>query len=204
MVTKTREKLIEVARQLFARKGMENTTMNDIANASDKGRRTLYTYFKNKREIYNAVIERESDSLVSRLRDIVSSQLDPVEKLTRYLRTRFEIVDETVVRSESTFRSRFIRDFRRLDKIRRLAVEKEQTLFAQLLDEGVREGKFDPGQASRMVAMETIVFEGVDYSHIRNNFDEINVSPEELRRKTVQFMVRAVVAHPDDPYIPQD
>ncbi|WP_304467832.1 TetR family transcriptional regulator, partial [uncultured Muribaculum sp.] len=44
MAIKTREKLIEVARQLFARKGIENTTMNDIANASEKGRRTIYTY----------------------------------------------------------------------------------------------------------------------------------------------------------------
>ena len=33
MVIKTRDKLIEVARQLFANKGVENTTMNDIANA---------------------------------------------------------------------------------------------------------------------------------------------------------------------------
>ena len=45
MVLKTRERLIEVARQLFTNKGIENTTMNDIANASDKGRRTIYTYF---------------------------------------------------------------------------------------------------------------------------------------------------------------
>ena len=65
MVVKTREKLIEVARQLFAYKGIENTTMNDIANASDKGRRTIYTYFKNKKEIYNAVIEQESEKLIA-------------------------------------------------------------------------------------------------------------------------------------------
>lgn len=43
MVSKTREKLIDVARQLFVHKGIENTTMNDIAAASDKGRRTIYT-----------------------------------------------------------------------------------------------------------------------------------------------------------------
>lgn len=49
MVSKTRDKLIEVARQLFTNKGVENTTMNDIAAASEKGRRTIYTYFKSKR-----------------------------------------------------------------------------------------------------------------------------------------------------------
>ena len=51
-ISKTRQTLVDVARQLFAKKGMENTTMNDIAMASGKGRRTLYTYFKNKEEVY--------------------------------------------------------------------------------------------------------------------------------------------------------
>jgi len=44
-ISKTRQKLVDVARQLFARNGVANTTMNDIAVASGKGRRTLYTYF---------------------------------------------------------------------------------------------------------------------------------------------------------------
>ena len=44
-VSKTRQKLVDVARQLFAKNGIANTTMNDIAVASGKGRRTLYTYF---------------------------------------------------------------------------------------------------------------------------------------------------------------
>ena len=85
MVYKTRERLIEVARQLFVHKGLENTTMNDIANASEKGRRTIYTYFKNKKEIYNAVLEHESDSMVAALKKIAESDLPPDVKLTRFL-----------------------------------------------------------------------------------------------------------------------
>ena len=73
MVVKTREKLIEVARQLFVHKGLENTTMNDIANASEKGRRTIYTYFRNKKEIYNAVIEAEADKMTAQLKAIASA-----------------------------------------------------------------------------------------------------------------------------------
>lgn len=96
MAIKTREKLIEVARQLFARKGIENTTMNDIANASEKGRRTIYTYFKNKREIYNAVVEKESEQLVTRLREVLATDLKPTEKLMSYIDKRFDIVVETV------------------------------------------------------------------------------------------------------------
>ena len=35
-VSKTREMLVDVARQLFARMGVDNTTMNDIAQASKR------------------------------------------------------------------------------------------------------------------------------------------------------------------------
>ena len=49
-ISKTKDKLIDVARKLFAQKGVENTTMNDIAIASGFGRRTLYTYFDSKEE----------------------------------------------------------------------------------------------------------------------------------------------------------
>ena len=51
-MSKTKTMLVEVARQLFAKNGVQETTMNDIAEASGKGRRTLYTYFRNKEEIY--------------------------------------------------------------------------------------------------------------------------------------------------------
>ena len=64
-VSKTKAKLVDVARQLFAKMGVENTTMNDIALATKKGRRTLYTYFKSKDEIYLAVVESELDIPVS-------------------------------------------------------------------------------------------------------------------------------------------
>ena len=90
MVSKTRDKFIEVARQLFARKGVENTTMNDIASASDKGRRTIYTYFKNKRDIYNAVVESESDKLLVNLRLIVARQVPAEDKLREYVAVRLE------------------------------------------------------------------------------------------------------------------
>ncbi|MDD4157807.1 MAG: TetR/AcrR family transcriptional regulator, partial [Proteiniphilum sp.] len=62
-ISKTKKNLIDVAQQLFARKGVENTTMNDIAEASHRGRRTLYTYFSSKYDIYKAVVESELNVL---------------------------------------------------------------------------------------------------------------------------------------------
>ena len=80
-VSKTKIKLVDVARQLFAKNGVDNTTMNDIAIASKKGRRTLYTYFKSKEEIYVAVVESELEVLSDELERVASEAIAPDIKI---------------------------------------------------------------------------------------------------------------------------
>ena len=112
MASRTKDKLIDVARQLFAHKGVENTTMNDIASASDKGRRTIYTYFKSKTEIFNAVVNREAQSIIERIADIPSMPISPEEKLMNFIFSRFEAVKEVVGRNGS-LKASFFLDVRR-------------------------------------------------------------------------------------------
>lgn len=193
MVLKTREKLIDVARQLFVHKGVENTTMNDIAAASDKGRRTIYTYFKNKREIYNAVIERESDRQVERLRLTAQSDLAPEEKLRRFLIGRFDTIDDVSSYHPGTIRSLFSLDFKRVERIRRLATVKEREILKEILNEGVRKGSFSRMQADRLEALLTMVFQGAYYCMIKGNLEEGAAELEGLRRDVVAFVMDSIV-----------
>lgn len=195
MVSKTREKLLDVARQLFAHKGVENTTISDIATASDKGRRTIYTYFRNKREIYNAVIERESEILVAKVKDIANSTLEPVEKLRQYLNARFDIIENAVHNGSTTNSLKAILslDFNRVEKIRRLASSKETELFARVINEGVNTGVFDAEQAQCVLTADSVMFQGVDYSFLRNNFEELNLTKEKMRNDIINFFVNAMV-----------
>ena len=98
-MVKTRDKLIDIARQLFAHKGIENTTINDIAQAADKGRRTIYTYFKNKKEIYNAVVESESEKVVIKLTEVLNMPISPDQKLMEFIFQRFEAMKDLVYRN---------------------------------------------------------------------------------------------------------
>lgn len=192
MVSKTREKLIEVARQLFVHKGIENTTMNDIATASDKGRRTIYTYFKNKREIYDAVIERESDQLIQRLRHIKEqADLDTTSKLERYLRVRFDFLTETKPRHEVLLQW-IGRDVRRIDRIRRLALDKELDMFKALLAQGVDEGVFDPEQAKCLPALEWLVLQGLWAEDISGRLESHGLTAEILRDNIIKFIISGI------------
>lgn len=195
MVSKTREKLLDVARQLFAHKGVENTTISDIASASNKGRRTIYTYFRNKREIYNAVIERESEMLIANVRKVADSGLEPVEKLRSYLNARFDIIENAVKQSSAanSLKAIFSLDFNRVEKIRKLACEKEAELFSSVIEEGISAGVFDPIFARTVVTADVVMFQGVDYSFLRNNFAEIGLTREKMRDDIVDFLVNAIV-----------
>ncbi len=193
MVLKTREKLIDVARQLFVHKGVENTTMNDIAAASDKGRRTIYTYFKNKLAIYNAVIERESERQVERIRLTAQSDLPPEEKLRQFLIGRFDTIDDVVAYHPGTIRSLFTLDFKRVERIRRLAIVKEREILREILHEGVRKGIFSRSQADRLEAMLAMVFQGAYYCMIKGNIEEGAAEIGSLRRDVIDFVMESIV-----------
>jgi AcrR family transcriptional regulator len=195
MVSKTRDKLIEVARQLFANKGVENTTMNDIAAASEKGRRTIYTYFKSKREIYNAVVERQSERMVENLRNIASSTLEPVQKLEQYLNQRFQLVVDYAPRHDMVLRHIFDRDLRRMERVHKLAAIKESEMFRKLLDEGIAKGAFDPVQAERLLKVHPILFQGVDFCVMRDSTDTSGISVLDSREAVVKFLVAGIATN---------
>lgn len=192
MVIKTREKLIDVARQLFALKGIENTTMNDIATASDKGRRTIYTYFRNKREIYNAVIERESEKLVSQLRSLLDeSSLSTVEKLRRGLAIRMDVSSHTIGRPDP-IRSLFSREFKRLERVRKLASAKEMEILGEILDRGIREGVFDPEQGQHLPEMLRLLMQGNDLVYLSEHANGNETRIAVTHAHTINFIINGL------------
>jgi AcrR family transcriptional regulator len=140
-ISKTRQKLVDVARQLFAKKGLENTTMNDIALASGKGRRTLYTYFKNKEEVYYAVIESELERLSDKLDEVASKKIRPQDKIIELIYTHLKMIKETVVRN-GNLRAEFFRNIWRVEQVRKKFDEDEIDLFRKIYADGKADGEF--------------------------------------------------------------
>ena len=180
MVIKTRDKLIEVARQLFANKGVENTTMNDIASASQKGRRTVYTYFRNKRDIFNAVIESETEQLLDKLRAIANKPISAEEKLHEYIICRFLAMKEIVSRNGS-LKAGFFRDIRKVDRARKIISQKEITILRSILSEGVNAGVFEISNINHCAIIITHAIHGLDVPYIRDNLAEQGINKNVVR-----------------------
>jgi AcrR family transcriptional regulator len=59
-----REKITDMAIQLFSERGYENTKISDITEALRMGKGTFYVYFKNKRELFIECIDRLGVTIV--------------------------------------------------------------------------------------------------------------------------------------------
>lgn len=141
-ISKTRQKLIDIARQLFAKRGLANTTMNDIAVASGKGRRTLYTYFNSKEEVYSAVIESELERLSDKLDEVAAMKMRPLDKVIELIYTHLSMIRETVVRN-GNLRAEFFRNIWMVEKVRKKFDDYEIDLFSKVYQDGKADGEFD-------------------------------------------------------------
>lgn len=167
-VSKTKAKLVDVARQLFAKMGVENTTMNDIALASKKGRRTLYTYFKSKEDIYMAVVESELDMLSDMMKRVAEKNISSDEKMIEMIYTRLDAVKEVVFRN-GTLRANFFRDIWRVEKVRKRFDAKEILLFKDVLREGVEKGVFRIDDIDMTAELVHYCVKGIEVPYIRGH-----------------------------------
>lgn len=185
-IAKTKVKLVDIARQLFAKQGLENTTMNDIAQASGKGRRTLYTYFKNKEEIYYAVIEAELDRLSGKM-DIVAQQETTLEdKLVELIYAHLNLIKEAVQRN-GNLRAEFFRNIFLVSKVRKNFDNNEISILTRLLEQGVEEGIFEIDNIPLTVDIIHYSVRGLEIPYIYGRLAE--GLPGSIRKSIVQKLL---------------
>jgi AcrR family transcriptional regulator len=180
--------LIEVARQLFAKKGKKNVTMNDIAEASNKGRRTLYTYFKSKEDVYKAVINNELNRVLERLTLVSKEKGDPDVKLTKHILTHLNAVKEAVTRNGS-LRSDFFMDIYEVERARRPIDVKEVGFIRDILSDGVEKRIFKRMDVNLSAIIILYAIKGLEVPYIRQN---INSEFEKNKDSIVEFVLNGI------------
>ena len=74
----TRDKLLDAAELLFAERGVSRTSLNDIAVAAGTTRGAIYWHFKDKADLFNAMMERVTMPLECSLANTVQATADPL------------------------------------------------------------------------------------------------------------------------------
>ena len=148
--TETREQIINVARRLFSKHGIGNITMNDVAKAANKSRRTLYTYFQSKEQLLEASIEMEVKKISTAVTKVAMSNLPADKKIIKLVFVRLQMT-RSIVRRNGCMHSDYLFI---VEHIRKTFDAKEIALFRHIITEGNQKGLFNsesPDLAARFL-----------------------------------------------------
>ncbi|MBN9241836.1 MAG: TetR/AcrR family transcriptional regulator [Mesorhizobium sp.] len=79
-----RKQIIEGARRVFMNMGFDAASMNDITREAGVSKGTIYVYFANKEELFEALIEEERGSIFKNLYESLEQGGDLRETLVRF------------------------------------------------------------------------------------------------------------------------
>ncbi len=85
-----RQEMLAAAFLLFSEKGYHNVSMQEIAEKAEYAIGTLYKFFRNKEDLYRALVLDQCDRFEKALTQAIEEPVDEVEKLRSYIRTRGE------------------------------------------------------------------------------------------------------------------
>jgi AcrR family transcriptional regulator len=86
--------MLAAAAKLFGSQRFHEVRMEDIANEAVVGKGTIYRYFKDKEELYNALLERASRQLLDRLREAIGRINQPRGQLEAAVAAIIDYFDE--------------------------------------------------------------------------------------------------------------
>jgi AcrR family transcriptional regulator len=176
---KRKSEILDVAEQLFAEKGFDNASTNDIINRIGIARGTLYHHFRSKEEILDAIVERMTREKITRAAEIIEDNTMPIlERLTlSYLalnvdsKAGIEVLEQMHKPQNALLHQ----------KMQQSVIYGIVPLMEKLIIEGNESGIFDtkyPANAAEMIII---------YSNTA--FDEIAPMPnEDMQRKRKAFI----------------
>ena len=174
-----KNEILDVAEQLFAEKGFDNASTNDIINRIGIARGTLYHHFASKEEILDALVERMTREGIARSRAIVMNRDVPI--LERLSGAIMALNINTGAASEVMEQIHKPQNALLHQKMQESLFSGVVPLFVQLIEEGNESGMFDakyPEEAAEMIMF---------YSSIA--FDELSGNdPETKERKGKAFI----------------
>ncbi len=134
-MAETKDNIIITAQKLFARFGLNKTSVDEIAKITHVAKGTIYHYFKSKEEIFEEVINKEELFLKYEIRKSMAVVNSPQEKLRIYVLTRFKFL-KSMENYYSALKDDYLKHYTFIEKIRRQNHLYELEIISSILKQG--------------------------------------------------------------------
>jgi AcrR family transcriptional regulator len=143
-----RAQLLDAAREAFVTQGYHAAGMDGIAELAGVSKPVLYQHFPGKLELYLAVLDESSDTLI----DLVRTALDSTHDNRRRVRATFEAYFDFVAHESGAFRLIFESDLTNVPEAAS-RVKRTNETCALMIAEVIREDTELDGDTAMMLAM---------------------------------------------------
>ena len=89
-----KREILVAAKAIFAKDGYHGATLDEIALRAEFSKASLYTYFRDKQDLFYAVLEDGLDRLLEKVKEIAYQDLQPLSKLELMIRGVIEYLEE--------------------------------------------------------------------------------------------------------------
>lgn len=146
--------LLAVAREMFFERGYAGTTMEAVARRAGFSKRTVYLYFKNKDELFLAVVEEGMIILRQRLEALGAEELPVEQAIEAFLDVYLRFADEHETYYRLIFQEATAEMVASVSEKQRRRMEDHEraciTMMARVIESGQEKGDvggIDPWQA---------------------------------------------------------
>ncbi|QEH68717.1 TetR/AcrR family transcriptional regulator [Cellulosilyticum sp. ST5] len=157
-----RNEILDVASELFEKKGFDATSTNDILEKVGIARGTLYYHFKSKEHIMDALIERYNNRLLAAAKVIAEDQRIPVDE--RIIRVVMALNITNQGGQEIVEHIHKPQNALMHQKIQRAIINGITPILTAIVREGIEEGVFNtpfPYECMEMVVVyASTIFDG--------------------------------------------
>ena len=100
----TRQRLLDIAEQLFAERGFYGVSIAAIASEVGLTKQGLLHYFNSKEKLYGTIVQRISDDFQDHQREALQASEDPAERLEKFYAALAEPTETNVQRTRLLMR----------------------------------------------------------------------------------------------------
>ena len=135
------ESILNTAKKMFGRYGLQKTTLDEIARVARVAKATIYNYFGSKDRVYLEVLRREANEILEKISFLVGQEALPGDKVVAFARAKFQYMRQAI-NILNLDRDGIEKVLPKAESIRSELFEREVDIIRSILEEGVKKGVF--------------------------------------------------------------
>lgn len=175
--SKLKEKILDIAFKHFTQYGFARTTLTSIAMALGKRKTSLYYYFKNKEDLFAAIVRLEAENLIDEIKAVFKKETNELECLKKYITVRIRHMHTVTVRY-SVLKDELLLLLPEIEKARTISHQKEVALVHEFLNKGIQNGVFKNIQSEQVAKVLVNTLKGLEIPMYVSN--ELSYDPKDI------------------------